>query len=666
MKKLFFTVLLLLFSVIVHARETQTTPLTHQPERWTAGNEMRLEYNAELSPLKGEKVIEGVIYFWEDYHWVALDMDLTQDGNIWRTTIQVPSNATFTTMKFISGEKKDNGGENLDYSSMIFGKDGHEMPSCYIAWSLLRGKNSSNYSIPNFLDSTSRRIDDEVLQYWYRNELRYRPQEQKNVLWYIYETWNRQSPGLYHDKMEASIPYLFELNEKEPVSEEIWLKALNMTQTILRNDSLSNVLTTQIKKQYPDGILARDEEMWRIYRIQDMTEKTKEFEAFLKRFPSEKFMDVNTETTTLWLGKLFRGVIYTEVIKNNNYQPLLDYLSIAPYDELTTFYWHLVQIPYQNGQVKPEFIMPYAKAIYNEKMNRPQNKEAQCYSPKEWKRNIYKKWKEALLVHAHLKNDCGDREGAIALMDTLNASFEYKSAEFNSFYVDLLAQCGRADEVIPYIKKALKENAATPSMLDIMKAEYLKTHSSEDGFDSYINSLKSEEERTEQQNEILGELINKPIQLFKVETLEGSTIDMSQLKGKIIVLDFWATWCAPCKAAMAGMQLAVNKHKEDNDVVFLFVSTMETDKNYKKLINDFMTAKGYNLQVVLDNLDPKTNNRELLYNTYSKAFSFSGIPQKMIIDGKGQLRWRGTGYKGSPSALADEISYLIEYLKKEQ
>ena len=55
-----------------------------------------------------------------------------------------------------------------------------------------------------------------------------------------------------------------------------------------------------------------------------------------------------------------------------------------------------------------------------------------------------------------------------------------------------------------------------------------------------------------------------------------------------------------------------------------------------------------------------------IYETYSRAFRFSGIPQKMIIDGNGRLRWRSTGYYGSPTALADEISFIIEYLKKEQ
>lgn len=59
------------------------------------------------------------------------------------------------------------------------------------------------------------------------------------------------------------------------------------------------------------------------------------------------------------------------------------------------------------------------------------------------------------------------------------------------------------------------------------------------------------------------------------------------------------------------------------------------------------------------------NKRDLIYETYAKTFHFSGIPQKMIIDGNGNLRWRSTGYYGSPSALVDEISFIVEYLKSE-
>jgi hypothetical protein len=77
-----------------------------------------------------------------------------------------------------------------------------------------------------------------------------------------------------------------------------------------------------------------------------------------------------------------------------------------------------------------------------------------------------------------------------------------------------------------------------------------------------------------------------------------------------------------------------------------------------------MKDKNYDFEVLLD-AHRSTKDKDLVYATYAAAFNFSGIPQKMIIDGDGNLRWRSTGYGGSPSALADEIGFVIDLLKKE-
>ena len=137
------------------------------------------------------------------------------------------------------------------------------------------------------------------------------------------------------------------------------------------------------------------------------------------------------------------------------------------------------------------------------------------------------------------------------------------------------------------------------------------------------------------------------------------------MKGKIIVLDFWATWCSPCKASLPGMQMAVNKYKNDPNVVFFFISTMETAADFKEQIRKFMKEHNYTLKVLCDNVNPKTKKQSAVYDTYSKAFKFSGIPHKMIIDGNGKLRWSINGYMGSPSALAEEMNLMIEMLKAE-
>ena len=129
-------------------------------------------------------------------------------------------------------------------------------------------------------------------------------------------------------------------------------------------------------------------------------------------------------------------------------------------------------------------------------------------------------------------------------------------------------------------------------------------------------------------------------------------------------MDFWATWCAPCKASMAGGQMLVDRWADDPDVEFYFIDTEESIADYRKKAAEFIQSKGYTLEVLFDEGEPKNQNK--LYKTMCSVLHISGIPLKVIVDGNGHIRWMGSGYKGSPIGMADEISYIIEYLKNEQ
>jgi thiol-disulfide isomerase/thioredoxin len=122
-------------------------------------------------------------------------------------------------------------------------------------------------------------------------------------------------------------------------------------------------------------------------------------------------------------------------------------------------------------------------------------------------------------------------------------------------------------------------------------------------------------------------------------------------------MDFWATWCAPCKAAMPGMKMAMEHFKNDTNVVFFFVDTQERDPNYKEKVKAFLKEKNFPFKVLFDNGDE-------YYTKYAKLIQTSGIPFKIVIDAKGKIRFGQTGYMGSPSGLADEIIEMINLAKQ--
>lgn len=122
-------------------------------------------------------------------------------------------------------------------------------------------------------------------------------------------------------------------------------------------------------------------------------------------------------------------------------------------------------------------------------------------------------------------------------------------------------------------------------------------------------------------------LIGKQAPDFTLKTFDGKDLALSDLKGKTILLNFWASWCMPCRQEAGALESAWQKYK-DKDVIFIGVNVWDESSNAQSYLDQF--GSGYT-----NALDPQ---EEIQVN-----YGIGGVPETFFIDSLGNVRDKFTG-----------------------
>ncbi|TJZ60013.1 redoxin domain-containing protein [Sphingobacterium olei] len=247
----------------------------------------------------------------------------------------------------------------------------------------------------------------------------------------------------------------------------------------------------------------------------------------------------------------------------------------------------------------------------------------------------------------------GDYKKAFAAIKECYENAIRKTASLTAEYYYLMSKTGGYKEALPELETAVLAGLADYDYNAELKSAYVKMNPGKDP-DAYLAALTNEFEGKYRAS-IKAKMLNEQAPNFKVTDIKGKEVSLSDFRGKIVVLDFWATWCGPCKKSLPAMQMLVNNYKHDPSVKFLFIHTWETVKDPKSDAVNYLLTHNLDLPLYMDLKDPDTKK-----NPAVSSFGVNGIPAKFVIDGNGKIRFKSSGLTWPNEAAVRELTTMIE------
>ena len=140
--------------------------------------------------------------------------------------------------------------------------------------------------------------------------------------------------------------------------------------------------------------------------------------------------------------------------------------------------------------------------------------------------------------------------------------------------------------------------------------------------------------------------VGKPAPDFDTVDLKGDVWSLSKLKGQVVFLNFWATWCAPCREEMPSMQRLYTKLPKDK---FTMIALFNNDK--EPAVKNFVSQLGITIPILSDE-----------YNFAGTKYGLTGLPETFIIDKQGIIREKfiGPAEWDSPKFIDMLTKYINE------
>lgn len=599
------------------------------------GDSLQIKYMA--SPDSNKKDQEALYYYMVQDRYYPKDIDFNTNLE---ATIHIPDSATALAFHFMDDKKIDNNKE-AGYVLPLYNDEQEPVPGSLASMGIFYLQQGKTYGITSVSkDSALGLIQKDLSDNPFLND-RWVP----TYSWSLMQQ-NKKEGKKYAQERIVHYTAVDTLTERDYRN---WIRLHELNDDKLSSDSLTSVAI----KEYPKGFLAQQRAFAAFYEDRNLDKKKALFEDFEATFGKKgrirDYMLISLVQESLDKEDYETSLAYIDSIN--------DPMNVA--STLNNTAWNLVE-----KEKNLDFAAQLSKKSLDLISGNLQHldEKPSYYSKNQYKNSLESSYRMYADTYALILFKQGKVKEAISFQE--KAIGEGGNAEVNERYIEFLTKDQQYSTVLKAASEFVRNNAATEKTKEALKKAYMQVNLEDKEaatkFAGYFNDLETEGNASALAV-IKARLVEDEAFNFNLKNLKGEEVSLASLKGKTVILDFWAIWCGPCKASFPGMQQAVNKFKDNPDVVFLFINTMEDGsfEDRKENAAKYIADNKYTFNVLIDNPEAEGSRNFITAENYD----ISGIPTKIIIGPKGKIRYRSVGFSGNNDIMVKELEMLIEILK---
>ncbi|HEV7330396.1 MAG TPA: TlpA disulfide reductase family protein [Flavisolibacter sp.] len=607
-----------------------------------AGSTISFEYMPRNTVLQGVKDFEAVAYLMEGSMPRAVAVPLQQEGGLFKGTVKTADSTRAVFFTFSKDDKNDNNNDK-GYYTLLQDKSGKPVIGAHAAVA------EAFNGLGGFLFGLQRDAEKAAEL----NKKEFENPAARDKLLQPYLAFLIQSKD--EAAKERLKTELAKYAEKKGLSEENMMMIKNVYERSLKDAEKAKALMATIKERFPDGAWKRTEMMNTFRSEKTLAGKEKiykEFAAGIKKPTAneESLMDnmaAIIASNFADSGKYTEAKAYIQKIRNNS----------SKASSLNNIAWKLAGegIDKKPIDVKTGLeLSALSLAAMQEEKKQLKNKPP-YFTEKQYRNNLDGSYYNFVDTYATLLYHNGNFDEAYKWEKEAVEHFKRKNTGMNEVYALLTEKIKGPAAAQAELEAFFEEGKYTPAMKEQLQRLYTAGGKTTAEWTAYVGSIE-ERAYNKLKAELVKKMINLPAPQFALKDMNGNQVALSSLKGKVVVVDFWATWCGPCIASFPGMQMAVNKFKNNPDVVFLFIDTWENDSNRVQKVTDFIAKNKYDFQVLYDETKTKDSDEFKVV----QEFNVEGIPTKFVIDRNNNIRFKSVGFSGSADATVSELTAMID------